>query len=271
MIRRIIDRFFIKQPRLRSRVTRLFYGDKDREVDLFGSRFVINSLRENGYVRAAHKMRFSSLLSDEVSVLLSLATLLRPGDSFVDVGANVGLFCCTLNRINRLGSEPVVRFYAYEPHPDTFRRLKMNTDGTGVTARNVAASSQNGELEFVDGAVSHVFTLAERASSYNLLDQRRRVPSIRLDSEPVEGNSIVLKIDVENQELAVLEGARNWFELERVKAVYIDGYADQQQVESFLLGFGLRFFNGRSLKPFTKGDFSMLAVSPNKYNRLQDW
>jgi len=157
-----------------------------------------------------------------------------------------------------------VRFYAYEPHPDTFRRLDANARKNGITVRNVAASDHAGELEFVDGAVSHVFTVAERSSAYNLPNKRYRVSSVRLDEEPVEGDSMILKIDVENQELAVLQGAQKWFERQRVKAVYLDGYADKEQVEEILRRFGFRFLNGCTLMPFTPGDFNLLAVRPDK-------
>jgi FkbM family methyltransferase len=269
MIRYLIDRYFIKRPRVRSAITRFIYGSSDREVDIFGTRLVVNSLRENGYVRAAKRMNSSSLLRDEVGVLLSLSMLLRRGDTFVDVGANVGIFCCTLNRINRLCGESVARFYAYEPHPDTFKRLQINVSGTDIVARNVAVSDRTGELDFVDGAVSHVFTLAERSSAYNVLSRHLRVPSVRIEDEPIEGDSIVLKIDVEQQEFAVLEGAQKWFEAGRVKAVYLDNYADEKKVDAFLRHFGFRFFNGRSVELQFKSGFGLLAVHRNKWNHAE--
>lgn len=264
MLRYLVDRYFIKQPWARSLATRLLYGSGDRRVDLFGTWLEVNSLRENGYVRASKKMAYSSLLRDEVGVLLSLSSLLRPGDTFVDVGANVGLFCCTLNRFNRLWANPPVHFYAYEPHPDTFRRLRMNTVGTGIISRNLAVSDRACDLEFVDGAVSSVFTIAGRSSSYNWRGATVMVPSVRLDEEQIEGDSIILKIDVEDQELATLKGAQKLFESHLVKAVYLDGYADKLQVDNLLREFGFRFLNGRTLQPFESGEFSLLAVQPDK-------
>jgi hypothetical protein len=153
MIRFLLDRYFIKQPQLRAVVTKLLYGKRDREVNIFGCQFVVNSLRENGYVRAVRKMEYSSLLRDEVGVLLSLSMLLQDGDAFVDVGANVGLFCCTLSRKNRLNtSAKSVSFYAYEPNPDTFLRLQRNIAGRGIIGRNVAVSDKMSEQEFIAGA-----------------------------------------------------------------------------------------------------------------------
>src|SRR5207302_8251337 len=262
MIRALIDKFFIKQPRVRAWITRLIYGARDREMTIFGTPFTINSLSENGYVRAAKKIKGSSLLRDEVSVLITLATLIVPGDTFIDVGANVGLFCGTLSRINRVFGHVLVRFYAYEPHPDTFQRLLKNTADKKIVARNCALSDSKGEAEFVEGAVSHVFTHASRSSAYVLPTRRRKVCTVRLADEEIEGDSLIVKIDVEGHELAVLEGARQMFEQARVKAVYLDGYAEEEKVEQFLRHFGFVFLNARSSNPFERSDFSLLAISP---------
>lgn len=180
-INSFFDRYFIKQPRLRRWVTRIVYGDQNTDVNLLACRFTINSLRENGYLRASRKVTHCSLLRDEIGTLLTLAGLLAPGDTFVDVGANIGMFSCTLARRTRFHARGALRFYAYEPHPDTFRRLAINAAAAGVVARNFAVSNAPGTLEFVDGAVSHVFTRFEKANAYNLPDQRLSIPSVRLD------------------------------------------------------------------------------------------
>jgi len=269
MIRRLIDKLFIKQPRVRIWVTKLIYGTRDRHITVFGTPFTVNSLSENGYVRAAAKIKGSSLLEDEVAVLISIATLLDPGDTFIDVGANVGLFCGTLVRINQLFGQRVVRFYAYEPHPETFHRLTNNTADKGIVVRNCALSDSAGEVDFVEGAVSHVFTHASRPSPYVLPTRRRKVRTVRLADEVIDGESLILKIDVEGQEFAVLEGARQFFERSRVKAVYLDGYAERQKVEQFLRDFGFTFLNGRTSKPFETGGFSLLAIKEAYLRRVK--
>lgn len=259
-IRSLLDRYFIKQPRLRRWVTRLLYGDQDIEVVLFGCRFTINALRENGYLRAFRKSTHSSLLRDEAGTLLSLAGLLQPGDTFVDVGANIGLFSCTLSQRTRFHAAGDIRFYAYEPHPDTFRRLALNAASAGVVARNFAVSNAPGTLKFVDGAVSHVFTRVERANAYNLPDKQLSVPSVRLDQEDIEGNSLVIKVDVEGQEWAVLQGAERLFAAARVKAVYLDGYEDRAAVEVFLRQHGFTFWDIHTLDRVDIGRFGLLAL-----------
>ncbi len=54
---------------------------------------------------------------------------LRPGDTVVDVGANIGLF--TLAAFRRCGGD--VRILAFEPIPPIFRALEENVRGLGST------------------------------------------------------------------------------------------------------------------------------------------
>jgi hypothetical protein len=57
-----------------------------------------------------------------------------------------------------------------------------------------------------------------------------------------------MKIDVENHERQVLEGATGLFDAGRVKAVYLDGYADPG-VPHFLVERGFALYDGLSLAP----------------------
>jgi len=58
------DKLFIKNPRLRIWMTRMLYGNRDLEVELFGTPLRVNTIRENGYVRAYGKVRRNSLLRE---------------------------------------------------------------------------------------------------------------------------------------------------------------------------------------------------------------
>jgi FkbM family methyltransferase len=256
--RQLLDRYFIRQPKVRQFVTRTLERDEDQDVNLFGTRLRINRIKEHGYLRAARKLGFHSALRDEAGALVTLSLLLCPGDTFVDVGANVGLFVCTLGRQRFLSGEP--RFYAFEANPDTFNRLVESARGLDITVQQVAISDRLGELEFVAGAVSHVFTEWTNRNQYNFKDQPRTVVrSQRLDESDIKGNSLIIKIDVEGQELKVLRGATALFDHDRVKAVYLDGYKDEQVID-FLAAYGFSFFDGRSCRPVVPPIFSLLAV-----------
>lgn len=252
-----IDRYFIKQPKLRRFITRLLEGDREQDVQLLGSSLRINSIKEHGYLRASRFAQKSSVFRDEVPILINLAAQFRDGDTFIDIGANVGLYSMTLARLHRL--MPATRFYAFEANPDTFARLSVQAEKMGVQAFNFALSDHNGSLEFVAGAVSHVFTTVDNASDYSIPSARTSVPCRRLDEMEIVGDSLILKIDVEGQEKNVLEGAVGLFRQGRVKAVYLDGYKEES-VGSFLLEHGFSLLDGLTLQP-TKGKvFNLLAL-----------
>lgn len=258
-----VKKYFLEKPILRHWLTKLLEGDRDRNIELLGTRLRINSIKEHGYLRASRKAQFSSLFRDEVGTIISLALLLSPGDSFVDVGANVGVFVCTLARMRHLCNN--ISFYAFEANPDTFARLCQSAAGLKIITRQIALAAEAGELTFIEGAVSHVFTTASHANAYNFARATRSVsiPCQRLDQCSFEGDSIILKIDVEGQEIDVLKGAEGLLAKDRIKAIFIDGYEDSL-VPDLLRRYGFLFFDGRTMAPVEGDVFSLLAVKKAK-------
>lgn len=265
---KIIDKFYNKSPKVRELLMKLLYGDKDISVKLFDVETEINTIRENGYFRASKISSKSSLLRDEVSIFMTLSMLLGNGDSFVDVGANIGIFSSIIARYQPFLS--LEGIYAFEANPSTFERLEKNSQRYNYTSYNVGISDQKRTLDFVDGAVSHVFTTIDNASKYNIKSRAVKVDCERLDKFDIKGNSIVLKIDVEGQELNVLEGARNLFEERRIKAVYLDGFANQKECLSFLKQYGFLLFDGRTLSKSDGTVFALLALSEERFKALNN-
>jgi FkbM family methyltransferase len=253
----LIDRFFLKKPRVRRVVTKLLEGDRISDVELIGEKIRVHSLEEHGYLRSSRLIRSSALLRDELPVIMNLAGIICRGDTFVDVGANVGVYCLSLSRLRRVHEDLVI--YAYEANPSTFERLQPHADRLGVHCFNIALSDHEGVLKFISGAVSHVFTTLENSSVYSLSRCPVEVPCMRLDQAGIMGESIILKIDVEGQEKQVLEGAQSLFSSGRIKAVYVDGYSDTE-VESLLLKNGFDLLDGVSLRPKDSSCKRLLAV-----------
>lgn len=258
----LVDRFYNKSPRIRLFISKLLFGNKDLKVKLFGTNLEINTLRESGYFRAFKLSEASSLIRDEISVLMSLSAIAGKNNTFVDVGANIGIFSSIMSQFSRLN--PNFNVYAFEANPSTYERLEKNATEHGFQSFNVGVSDRECELEFVDGAVSHVFTTVENASAYNLPDRTTTVKCQRLDTFDIVGDSMILKIDVEGQELEVLEGAKAFFDNKRVKAVYLDGFSRQDRVLDFLNHYGFSFFDGKSMSKTDGKIFSLLAVSEEK-------
>jgi FkbM family methyltransferase len=255
-LKKLIDKYFIKSPRFRRLLTRVIEGDQDQNVSLLGTTLRVNSIKEHGYLRASRLAAKSSLLNDELAPLLNLASLIQDGDTFVDVGANVGIYARTYARFCQI--YPNFRVYAFEANPDTFSRLSYQPEHT-FTAQALAISDLEGSLQFVGGAVSHVFTTLDKQNAYSIPNALHTIACKRLDQLAIEGNSLIIKIDVEGQELRVLRGASALFQQGRVKAVYLDGYDDDDHVISWLKENGMRISDGRTLKD-NEPTFALLAL-----------
>jgi FkbM family methyltransferase len=254
---RLIQKQINERPRLREWLTRLRHGAGDADVVLFRRKVRINALRENGYYRAARLARANSLLRDETLVMQRISMMLGDGVTFVDVGANIGIFSSVIADARRLFRD--FRVVAFEADPATFERLAVNAERFGFDAINVALAAEAGELDFATGAVSGIATRRDLAGRAHIAGRGFTVAARRLDSYDLPGR-LVIKIDVEQMELDVLEGARGLFESGRVEAVYLDEFDDKAAVLDFLGGHGFELFAPLRLVPYSPGRRALFAV-----------
>jgi len=138
---------------------------------------------------------------------------LGPGDTFVDVGANVG-------HLPLLASQavgPSGSVIAIEPHSRTFEFLRQNVDLNNF--RNVRLINAA-----VGSAMGETFISDIHADDMNHVAIRQRegiaTPLITLDSLGICGRVALLKTDTEGFEPFVFEGAREL--LGRVDCVYFE-------------------------------------------------
>jgi FkbM family methyltransferase len=129
--------------------------------------------------------------------------LLRPGDTFVDVGANSGYF--TLLAARRVG--PRGRVFAFEPVPLTraglHDNLRLNRAGN-VTVREEALADLPGDAEFFVGPADHRGTSSLRP--IEAASETIHVRKARLDDLGLPGPVRAIKIDIEGAELLALRG-----------------------------------------------------------------
>ncbi|MEC8043936.1 MAG: FkbM family methyltransferase [Verrucomicrobiota bacterium] len=255
-----IDKYFLKKPKLRRFVTHLIEGSKNRKIELLGSTVTVNSIEEHGYLRSSRFINSSAFLREEIPVLLNIANLIDDNDTFVDVGANIGVFSVLLSRLNQLNKN--FSIYAFEANPKTYLRLKDNCLDLPVKTKNIAISNDSLKLTFIEGAVSHVFTTIENKSEYSLSNKTVSVPSTTLDNELVQSKSYILKIDVEGQEMQVLEGSNSLLNKTLIKAIFIDGFSDSN-LPSFLQSHRFKLFNAKTLLPYNGYDQQILAIHKN--------
>lgn len=252
-------RFIIRQPRLRRLITCLLVPDREEHISLLGAPLVINARQELGYRRAAAFASKAIALRDEAPTLLSLALILRPGDTFVDIGANIGLYSSVLSRIQNC--HPDITFHAFEANPATATRLRKTLVDTQVQIHEAALADKPRTLRFRSGAASGAFGASDQPGDFQEAGAITELEARPLADFPIPGDSLVLKIDVEGLEWEVIQGAKPLFTAQRVRAVYLDGY-DDPRIPDFLRSHGFHFYCGRDLTPLQdpNGEFSLLAL-----------
>jgi FkbM family methyltransferase len=134
--------------------------------------------------------------------LMLLRNLVRPSDTTVDVGANLGLYTRELARLSS-------KVYSFEPSrgmADILRR----TSARNVTVHEMALSDGEGFAELhiprAGAHLTHSLASLEPAAVAGQDVIASRVPLARLDSI-VRENVTFVKVDVEGHELNVLHGA----------------------------------------------------------------
>lgn len=133
-----------------------------------------------------------------------LRAALGPGQTFIDVGANVGTY--SLMAASLVG--PTGRVLAFEPVPATRARLERNVALNDVPRLEIIAKALGAEP---GTTVLHVASGASGLSSrYTQSDGNRvEVETATLDNELAGAAApALIKIDVEGMELEVMRGAR---------------------------------------------------------------
>lgn len=130
-----------------------------------------------------------------------LLHFLGEGDTFVDVGANVGSYTILASAARK------ARSISIEPIPETFthlvRNIVVNRIEHLVLALNIGLGAERGTLKFTSGldTVNHVLTANESAVS-----DTTDVDVFTLDEITLPTRPKLIKIDVEGFETEVLKG-----------------------------------------------------------------
>lgn len=152
-----------------------------------------------------------------------ITRLLRPGSTYIDIGANIGTTTIPAARVVGPGG----RVVSVEAHPTVAAYLKENIalNGLGnVMLHGCAVDSSGGTVRFADLRADDTNRIVADGSGIE-------VPSRTLDDIASECDYVeLLKIDVEGAELRVLRGGQET--LRRARAVYVE------VADAFLRAFG---------------------------------
>lgn len=148
----------------------------------------------------------------ELDTVRLMRRLLRPGDHFIDVGANIGYL--SLMAAVMVGSAG--RVDAIEPTPVNFKRLSSNVranrlDGI-IHPHRIAASDRDGELTL------HIPDALRSGGNHGMISaylpedircESVQTPCVRLDLLFSAATPALVKMDVEGGEPLVVAGMKN--------------------------------------------------------------
>lgn len=150
----------------------------------------------------------------EFPEMMLLLHLLRPGDLFLDVGANVGSYVVLASGVCR------ARTIAFEPDPITaaalWRNVSINHLAELVTVYEAAVGDVESMVPFTVG-----LDTVNKVSQPGVTGTRM-VRQCRLDDVASADNPILVKIDVEGYEEAALDGAHVLLAKPSLKAIEIE-------------------------------------------------
>ena len=194
--------------------------------------------------------------NDEV---LFLNRFLKPGDQFIDIGANSGLFTVYGARIVKNTGQ----VFAFEPTDTTYKKLCENIElnkFSNIQTHRLAISNKNDDLEF--------YSLSEGFDAWNSLAKPiinkeykvLKVKAIQIDKLDEIGinfnNSALVKIDIEGWELHAIQGGINSLKNEKAPTLMIE-FADEharnagascKELYSFIESLGYKMYKYDHLK-----------------------
>ena len=165
-----------------------------------------------------------------------MKTYLKPGMTFVDVGANIGSH--TVHGARLVASTGKV--FSFEADAETFELLrnnvKLNSIGNATLYRQCVADKE-GTVTFNISANSARSSLLRKGTS-----QRTLLASTLDHLLPPETQVDLLKIDVEGADYQVLTGARRLFETKPPSVVVIEVSCCKKEIKDFLLSYQYRLY-----------------------------
>ena len=142
----------------------------------------------------------------ERTVVAAIGEHIDRADAFLDVGANTGFYS-----LYAKARKPTLDVLAFEPSPVNFGLLRQNIElnGFDIEAFETAVTDKDGEVTLYDfGEHSYSASLVEDFRSGAV---PRKVPGETLDTiaehHRLLGRKLLIKVDVEGHEEAVLAGA----------------------------------------------------------------
>lgn len=184
----------------------------------------------------------------DLAVAETLTRLIDPGDTTVDVGANIG----QMTSLMRWRAGPKGEVFAFEPHPDLFCSLEELVQAGGAAA--AAAPVRLFRTALSDCAGSAWLDPGSRWETNQGLSRvvqnsdgaggKFPVALRRLDEQlPADAQVGLMKVDVEGHELAVFRGAEGLLARRAVRDIVYEDLGEQTaELTALLRAHGFEIF-----------------------------
>jgi FkbM family methyltransferase len=193
---------------------------------IYGFKMAIDPVKDKGVERSIFYTG-----TYEAGTLRIFDFILKPGDNFIDVGANIGLM--SLFVANKIGKSGMV--HSFEPEPDTFKILSNNISLNKL--KNIYLNKWALGSKKMEGIIYPNFEINRGASSIVKKDSTAGKPIniITLD-EYIKNKKVdkvaLIKIDIEGYELEMLQGAIKLLNSKEAPIICIEYSQDVESVGS---------------------------------------
>lgn len=179
---------------------------------------------------------------------------LRTGDTFLDIGANVGSYTI-------LAGSTGAKCISVEPVPSTYTRLlrniAINNYQENISSLNVAIGENAGEVIFsIDQDTTNQVVVSDYAGDSVKVEVKT------MDQITTGQNIAMCKIDVEGYEEQVVNGAKEFMQSEDLHVVFLEG--DNNAISTLMREAK---FSHVSYDPFTR-KLTLATEDNNKNNNL---
>lgn len=218
----------------------------------------------------------------EVETARAIRRILRPGDTFIDGGANIGYFTTIAAKV--VGERGHV--HAFEPEPGNVSRLQEHLVSNGleknVSIHAVALADRPGEMQLhqVGNAGEH-HALATLFATPGAATRAISVAIVRLDDYLPQVVPRLIKLDIEGAEPLAVEGMRETLRRHRPSLIVelnadalARGGSSPQQLVSALLRLVPEYtvevigWRMRPLRTFNlRNDVNVLLTVPDGVSR----